>query len=251
MPAPLYEVKAPIDIPEIVCARVTQVPGGLCITFPGGVELCASMGVSDGDLVKMTQGLFAQINSALMPLQPFFNVLDVLVAIFNCITAIPKAIAIPPDLTALPRCLEELAKALAVLLAMLPALSVPRLVKGILLALAMALTGVKAEIQAIIAQEQRIIEAATLAAEPGNVHLQAVVDCANANASVQLQNLNASLAPLNRMLGLINMLLKVVPGAPTVPTIADLGNDAQSALNVIDPAIEAMLFVANALPVPA
>jgi len=76
-----------------------------------------------------------------------------------------------------------------------------------------------------------------------------VVDCATGNFDLQMQNLNASMAPLNRMIGLINVLLKLVPNSPVVPTIADLGNDAASALNVVDDAANALYTVANLIPV--
>lgn len=250
MTTPTYQVTQPIPFADLACAKVTPIPGGLCITFPGGVQMCAQAGLRTGDTVAMMEGLFAQINAALMPLAPFFNVLDVLQAIFNCISAIPKAISIPPDPLALPKCLAELAKALAALLAMLPPFSVPRLVKGILIALAMALTGFKLELQTLILQQQRIVEAGLRAAEPGNLALQAVVDCASGNFSVQLANLNESMKPLNRLIGIINALLKLVPGAPAVPNLADLGNDAAAAIGVLDGAIDIITGIANVIPVP-
>lgn len=251
MAAPTYAVQEPIPFPELSCASVAQMPGGLCVSFPGGVSICASVGLRTGDTAAMTENFFAQINAALMPLAPFFNVLDVLQAVFNCIQAIPKAVAVPPDPTALPQCIKELGQAIAKLLAMLPPLSVPRLVKGILVALAAALASIKGEIQALILQQARIVAAATLAAEPGNVHLQTVVDCATGNFSVQLENLNASMAPLNRLIGILNLLLKLVPNAPQIPSVADLGNDAAGAVGVLDDAINAINTVAEFIPVPA
>ena len=245
---PTYQVIEPIPFPTLTCARVTQVPQGLCITFPGGPSLCVSAGVRTGDLPAMTESLFGMINSALMPLQPFFNIIDVFVAIANCIEAIPKSL-VPPSPGPIVECIKGLGEALAKLLAMLPALSVPRLVKGILLALAAAMLGVKQELQSMLVQQARIVDAATRAAEPGNLQLQTVVDCATGNFDLQMQNLNASMAPLNRMIGLINVLLKLVPNSPVVPTIADLGNDAASALNVVDDAANAMYTVANLIPV--
>lgn len=247
----MYSVTEPIAFPDLTCARVTAIPGGLCISFPGGVTMCASAGIRTGDTAAMMESFFGQINAALMPLAPFFNVIDVIQAIFNCINAIPKAISVPPDITALPMCIKQLGEAISKLLAMLPPLSIPKLVKGILIAVALALTSMKQEIQALITQNARIVAAATLAAEPGNIQLQTVVDCATGNFSTTLENLNASMAPLNRLIGILNILLKLVPSSPQVPSIADLGTDAAASLNVLDDAITAITTVANLIPVPA
>jgi hypothetical protein len=250
MAAPDYDVSAPIPIPDLACAKVTATPGGICITFPGGVQLCAQAGLRFGDTAALTESLFASINAALMPLQPFFNIIDVFVAIMNCIQAIPQSLVPVPNPKPIADCIKGLGEALAKLLAMLPILSVPRLVKGILLAIVLALSGLKNELLVLIEQQKRIADAATKAAEPGNLTLQTVVDCATGNFDVQMANLNAGLAPLNRLIGLINVLLKLIPNGPTVPSLADLGTDAEQALHVLDDALSVLSDIANAIPVP-
>lgn len=241
------EVQAPIPFPELACARVTAIPGGFCVTFPGQAQFCASAGMRFGDVTAMTESLFASINSALMPLVPFFNVIDVFIAIKNCIEAIPQSLA-PPNPKPILDCVKNLGAALQKLLGMLPPLSVPRLVKGILLALVLALSAFKSELQVFLAQQQRIIDAATLAAEPGNFELQSVVDCASSNFDVQIQNMNEALKPLNRLLGIVNILMEMA-GQKPVPTLSDLGGDVQQALSVLDTAIDAMQLAAAAIPV--
>ena len=104
MTTPTYQVVAPIPMPDLTCAKIYAAPGGLCITFPGGAQLCAQAGTRFGDVSAMSESLFAALNAALLPLLPFFNIVDVFVAILNCITAIPKTIGPPPDPTALPKC---------------------------------------------------------------------------------------------------------------------------------------------------
>lgn len=245
---PTYTVQPPTTIPAPTCARVTQVPGGFCVTFPGGGTLCVQTGMRTGDLVAMTEAMFAMLNTALMPLVPLFNILDVLVAIFNCIQAVPKVVADP---LALVDCLKQLAQAIAKILAMLPELSIPRLIKGILLVIGLMLTGFAMELQALAAQEARIAAAATAAAQPGNIALQAVVDCASGNIATKIQNLNAGMAPVNRFIGLINTLLLLVPGSPKVPTVGDLGSDAAGALAVVQQAGQIITEIANAIPIPA
>jgi hypothetical protein len=248
MPIPTYPVQALLGVPDPACANVVQVPGGVCITFPGGAQLCVQTGIRTGDYMAMVEAFFSMINSTLMPLVPFFNILDVLIALFNCIQSVPKILVDPG---ALVDCIKQLAQAIAKILAMLPPLSIPRMIKGILLVIGLILTGFALEMQALIAQQQRILRAATAAAQPGNVHLQAVVNCATGNFDLQLQNLNAAMAPLNRLIGLINILLALVPGSPSVPSIGNLGSDAEGALRVLQEAGQTITEIANLIPVPA
>jgi len=63
------------------------------------------------------------IQPALTPLVPIFNIIDTVVAIFNCVKAIPDMIGPPPDPTVLAACLPDLAEKVNKLLALIPQLS--------------------------------------------------------------------------------------------------------------------------------
>lgn len=231
------------------CFALSTGPGELCIEMPGGARLCAQAGFDTGDLGEITKSLFAQINSALAPLQPFFNILDVLKCIMDCIMAIPDCIGPPPDPSGLLNCIPNLQKAVDKLLKLLPQLSIPIMIKSILHTIIVGLQGVRLKLLALIKQVERIIAASLKATALGNLQLQIVVDCANNNMDAQLQNLNAGMAPLNRLLGLMNVLCELA-GLPCIPPIGGLAAIGEDALAPLDAIIKILQALEAAIPVP-
>ena len=110
------------------------------------------------------------------------------------------------------------------------------------------LEGIRGQLKAVIAAQVRIAAAATRAAELGNVQLSTIVDCANANIDAQIKNLGESAAPVNRLIGVINLFVELA-GLPKLPDLSNLGNDAQAALGVLDPLVDQLKAARSAIPV--
>jgi hypothetical protein len=220
--------------------------GEVCVRFPGGAKLCASINVSElGDPGEIAKDLLGKVNSALMPLQPFFDMLDALKAIKDCITAIPDTLGPPPDPTALLACIPNLAKAIDKLLALIPPIPILNMVKDILNVIIIALTGIRVKLAAMIKQVARITAAALKATELGAFQLQVVVDCANGNMEAQLQNMNAGMAPLNRLIGVLNVLLEMA-GRDCIPALGGFAEVSDAVLAPLDATI-ALLEALRAL----
>lgn len=66
-----------------VCIEIPPIPDPLQMTLPGGVTM-------------VSMNLLASIQPALTPLVPIFNIIDTVIAVFNCIKAIPDALSMPP-----------------------------------------------------------------------------------------------------------------------------------------------------------
>lgn len=220
----------------------------LCVTFPGGAEMCVQIPDVVPDPTEMSKQLLAQANAALAPLVPIFNIIDVVIALFNCVKAIPDSLGPPPDPSKLAECLPDLAKKASKLLKLIPQLSLPLLLVGLIDVLLFYLEGMRGQLKAVIAAQVRIAAAATRAAELGNVQLRTIVDCATANLDAHLQNLGESVAPLNRLVGVINLFMELL-GLPKVPDISSLGDDAEAALVPLDAAIDALKAAHAAIPV--
>ena len=242
-----------MELPDltIFCVPTAVAPQDMCIRMPGGGMLCAQVDIRTGDVAAITEAFLAQLNAALTPLQPLFNIIDLLKLVIDCISAIPDCLGPPPDPTGLLNCIPGLVAALNKLLQMIPQMSIPIMVSDIINLLIYLLLGLRQDLGAILRQLERIAAAATRAATTGNLQLQVVLDCATGNADAQLENLNASLAPLNRLLGLINTFLKLLD-LPCLPTLANLGA-SDAALGVIDDIIAVLqrikaLFPFLALP---
>ena len=233
------------DLSE-VCIDLKVTSQELCITFPGGAEMCVQIpGVPDP--TDVSKQLLAQANAALAPLVPVFNIIDAIIALFNCVKAIPDSLGPPPDPTALANCIPDLAEKVDKLLKLIPQLSIPVLIAGLIDVLLFYLEGLRGQLQAIIAAQVRIAAAATRAAELGNVQLRTVVDCAEASMDAYLQNLNESVKPLNRLVGVLNLFLQLV-GLSPLPDLANLGDDAEAALTPLDLVIQKLQTARAALP---
>jgi hypothetical protein len=233
------------DLSE-VCIDLKVTSQELCVTFPGGSEICVQIpGVPDP--TDVSKQLLAQANAALAPLVPVFNIIDAILALFKCVKAIPDSLGPPPDPTKLAECIPDLAEKIDKLLKLIPQLSIPVLIGGFIDVLLFYLEGLRGQLKAIIAAQVRILAAATRAAELGNVQLRTVVDCGEASMDAYLQNLNEGMKPLNRLVGLLNLFLELA-GLPKIPDLANLGDDAEAALVPLDAIIDSLKTVRAGLP---
>lgn len=219
------------------CIELVSGNGELCVRFPGGAQVCASISATElGDPGEIAKSLLAQINTALVPLQPFFNLLDVIKAIFDCIQAIPDSLGPPPDPTAIISCISALAKAVEKLLKLIPPIPIFELAKDILHVIIVALQGIRAKLSAMINHLNRILAAGVAAQELGNLQLQLVVDCAQGNIDAQMENMNAGMAPLNRLIGILNVLLQLA-GLDCIPALGAFGELSDAILAPLDAVI--------------
>ena len=237
-------------LPELsqVCITLAESPGELCVEFPGGARVCATLGFEIGDQGTISRSFLGALNSAMAPLQPIFNVLDVIKGIFDCLQAIPDCLGPPPDPTALINCLPDLKKKIDALLKLLPTFSVPIMVKALIQVVITSLQGLRADMAALIAQAGRLEFASIRAAELGNVQLSFAVDCENGNMERQLEYLNASLTPTSRLIGLINVFLGLADKDCIRIPLNPLGEISEAVLAPIDAAISFLEGVKAAIP---
>lgn len=239
-----------MPLPDVqdMCVELDVSIQGLSVTFPGGAELSVQLPtVSIPDPTELSKQLMAQANAALMPLVPIFNIMDVVLALFECVKAIPDSLGPPPDPTKLAECIPNLAAKANKLLKLIPQLSVPLMIVGLIDVLITFLVGLRGQLKAIIDAQVRIALAATRAAELGNVQLQIVVDCANANIEAQMKSIGEGAAPVNRLIGVINLFMGLA-GLEPLPDFANLGTDAQAALEPIDLIVAQLKTARSAIP---
>jgi len=238
----------PQDLEEF-CIDLRIHPGQVCVTFPGGSKICAMTSFETTDPADMIRDIFKQINSALAPLVPIFDIIDFAVAAFQCISAIPDALGPPPDPKKLAHCIPQLAEKAEALLRLLPQISIPILAKELIKSLVQFLEGVKGRLRRLITRALAITAAETRAATLGSVELQTILDCATGNLEVELHNLNEHMTPVNRLIGLVNAFLDLA-GLPCIPSIQNIGAIAESALAPLDKSIELLWILYNAIPAP-
>jgi|GEM_PF-531914 len=232
------------------CIDVDVVPGEVCLTFPGGLEVCATL----PDLVppqpdKLIRQLFAQANAALAPLQPIFNIIDVVVAIFDCIKAISTL-----DPVKIVQCLPGLAQKVAALLQLLPQLSLPALVAGLLEVLILYLRGIRNQVLRALELLVRLLDAETAARRPGNLALARVLPCAFDDLDKLIIWQNESAKPVNRLIGVINLFLEIIGLSRfKIPCLGTFIADVlalEDQIVLIDLLIQLLEIVRLAIPIP-
>lgn len=217
----------------------------LCVPFPGGGEICAIFpALKIPDPSEMVNALLAQVNAALAPLGMIFTILEVCIAVVDCIKGIQKAILnFPPNPVKIAECIPGLEQAIAKLLKLIPYLVIPVLVGALLDAIVCWLTGLRNQLLALIAKLVRVLAAQTRAAKLPSVSLSLVIDCANNDIDLALKNMNDGAAPIGRIIAIVNALLQLAGAQPNadgsgpIPDISTLFAQAasQGAASVINP----------------
>ncbi len=239
-----------MPLPDLstVCVEIEATPQDLSITFPGGAEMSVQIPtVGVPDPTELSKQMMAQANAALAPLVPVFNVLDTVLALFKAVKAIPDAITnLNPS--GIAQAMPDLTQKANKLLKLVPQLSVPFMIVGLIDTLLAYLEGLRGQLHAIVDAQVRIGQAAARASQLGNVQLQVVVDCANANVAAQMQNLSEGSKPVNRLVGVVNLFMELA-GLQKLPDLADLGTDAQAALASLDAVVDQLKAARAAIPV--
>ncbi len=221
----------------MLCLELPELPDPFAIQLPGGIE------IEDINLMQMIQ-------PALTPLVPFFEIIDVLVSILNCLQAIPSALGPPPDPTVLTACLPDLAKQINKLLRMIPQLSLPILVRRLIELLIKTLVEVRSKVLHLQQQMVQILGAIDRAKNLEDAGLMAIAQCAQANVAQELANVGKSLASLGKLIGLVNMFMGMF-GGPQVPDFKTLaGRPLDEILPPLDALIAQLRTIQNAVPVP-
>ena len=220
-----------------ICIEIPELPDPLSITLPGGVSM-------------ESINLMEQIQPALTPLMPLFDIIDTVVAVFNCIKAIPDTLGPPPDPTVLAACIPELAEKVAKLLKLIPQLSIPLTIIGIIDLIIDVLRQARTMLLHLQAQMQQITGAIDRATDLEDAGLMAITSCAQANVAQEAANVGKSLAALGKLIGILNIFLELV-GAPTVPDLSDLaGTPLDEVVPPLDAIVDQLTQVRDMVPVP-
>jgi hypothetical protein len=220
-----------------ICIEIPELPDPFSITLPGGVTM-------------ESINLMEQIQPALTPLVPLFNIIDTVVAIFNCIKAIPDMLGPPPDPTVLAACIPELAEKVNALLKLIPQLSLPYTIIGIIDLVIDTLRQARSQLLQLQAQIQQITGAIDRATELEDAGLMAITSCAEANVAQEAANVGKSLASIGKLIGILNLFLGMI-GAPEIPDLSNLADvPLDEAIEPLDAIVESLQAVRDMVPVP-
>ncbi|MCA9630900.1 MAG: hypothetical protein KC766_24715 [Myxococcales bacterium] len=220
-----------------ICIEIPEIPDPFGLTLPGGVQI-------------ERINLMEVIQPALTPLVPLFDIIDTIVALFNCIKAIPDTLGPPPDPTVLAACLPDLAEKVAKLLKLIPQLSLPLLIVGLIDLVIDTLRQARSLLLHLQQQIVQILGAIDRATNLEDAGLMAIAQCAQANVAQEAANVGKALASLGKLIGLINLFMGMV-GGPEIPDLSDLaGRPLDDVIPPIDAIIETLQNARAAVPVP-
>lgn len=220
-----------------ICIEIPVIPDPFQLTLPGGVT------IEHINLMEIIQ-------PALTPLVPIFDIIDTIVALFNCVKAIPDSLGPPPDPTALAACLPDLAEKVSKLLKLIPQLSLPLLIVRLIDLVIDTLRQARSELMHLQQQVQQILGVIDRATNLDDAGLMAIAQCAQANVAQEAANVGKSLAALGKLIGLINLFMGMV-GGPEIPDLSNLaGRPLDDVIPPIDAIIEALQTARSAVPVP-
>jgi hypothetical protein len=217
--------------------EIPELPDPPSITLPGGVTI-------------QQYNLMQAIQPALTPLMPVFDIVDTVVAVFNCVKAIPDALGPPPDPSVLAACIPELSEKVSKLLRLIPQLSLPSTIIGVLDLVIDTLRQARDQFLHLQQQMVQINGAIDRATELEDAGLMAIAGCAQANVAQEAANVGKSLASLGKLIGILNMFLGMI-GGPEVPDLSNLaGRPLHEVVAPLDDLVETLHAVRSAVPVP-
>lgn len=236
-----------MTIPAIdtLCRSLSEFPDELVIHFPGGATLVPQVGLPPS-LLEQARAMLGQVNTAIAPLNPIFDIIEAIVAIQNCIKAIPDALGPPPDPSKLGNCIPDLVERIEALIALLPPASVLRMIGEMLDAIIAMLRGTTDELRAVI----RLFDKVTRAEELGSriPALLTVANCGRQSAGASMNNIGRALSALNPILGVLNSLLALA-GLPEAPTIqGGVPGDPEALIDALDGFVDVLASFRGTIP---
>lgn len=221
----------------IPCVEIGPLPDPLGLTLPGGVSMEAI------NLMQIVQ-------PALAPLVPLFDVVDAVVAVFNCVKAIPDALGPPPDPSILMACLPPLSEKIAKLLRLLPQLSLPHLIVQLLNLAIATLRDTRSQLLHLQQQMVELLGTVNRATELEDAGLMAIIQCAQANIAQEAANVGKQLASLGRVLGMINLFSEMIDGGQVTDLSDVAGRPLDEVIPPINTLLDALEAARDAVPLP-
>ena len=230
------------------CAVVPPHPGTICITLPGGAQLCSSTpAATPPDPFDVVMSLMGQLNTALGPLAPIFTILDTVVALIDTVKATPKIVIAPDEFA---EALKKLAEATAQLLRLIPQLSIPIMLVDILKAMALTMAELANWVVLLVEAFESIALSEQAAAQYDLSGLAEVALCGRAQLEASIAAQSEALAPLNTIINTVNALMEVIGlGAFALPTLGDIDTENLDVVKETFEAIaEVMLTIVEVIP---
>ena len=217
------------------------------IQFPGGITLEAgSAGDDYPTALGLTTNLLSQAGPVMGGLAPFFTLLDVVIKLFETVKAIPDSIlSLNPQ--PLIEAIQELTQAVAEVVKLIPQLSLPVMIVGLIDTIIIFLEGLVPELVALGELQTKADGIRSAGEDEGIQRLIDFADCLDADVASQTDALSKSLGPVGQIIEVMNILLSLA-GLPAIPGIGDFSDPAGGATLLAD-FVEVLSAIRDTIPV--
>jgi len=211
--------------PAVLCTGLPALGSIEDICLPGGVCLSYIWNATGQipSLSDMALDFMGQLGPALTPLVPFFNLLDTVVQVYNCVSSIPDIIT-TLDPTELLNCIPALAKLVDQLLKLIPQLSIPKMVIAALKNLASLLRGVATDLDNLVAILEAIALQIDRAAELNDHTMNGFLVCSQETVERTALSTGEALKGIGQIVLLLNVFIGLFGGEP-IPCFSGLIKD--------------------------
>lgn len=199
------------------CLKLPDIPPSLEIQMPAGMSLASIQSAIDKipNACDPCLNIMSQVGPALAPLKPMFDILDTVIALFNCFKAVPDMIM---ELSPAPvfECLPELQEKIEQLLKLIPQLSIPYTIISMIDAVIAMLDCMVVSFSGLIDQISKQTKRLEKAKEIGDNDLTAIVECSGEDIEKMQLTTAEAFAGFATLIGVLNILLGLI-GGPEIP----------------------------------
>lgn len=232
---------AVIECPEVVVSN-----RDLAVTLPGAVRIQVQFPGIDPSQLQVALQMLAQTSGAIAPLTPIFDLIGMVLALKDFADTFTS---FPPNPADLAAAIDAIIEKAAALLQLIPQLSVPLMVLGLIDAILALLNAMIEELRVIIDMEADIAAVQVIVDETGNTALVEAISCAQSLLGVRQSNLEEAMGPADVFINLINSFMSLIPGLPTIPTVGDLPEDASDAVDYLESLVQTIQGIRDLIPV--
>lgn len=237
----------PVTPPTVPVPAASAPP--LRLSLPGGLVVAGVATQVGATSLSQALALVEAAGPAMAPLGPVFSIIDALLAVKAFAEAVPGLITNPG---ALVDAITDLVAKITRLGSLIPQLSVPLMLIGVIDAAIALLSGLALELGTIAAQEARIAaataHAATLPAGPGAA-LLTITAAATAAVAIQKGDVAQSLAGAGPLLGIATTFGGLIGlGGVSVDVDVTAGS-TQDAVDALDAAVVVLQTFRGSIPV--
>lgn len=200
-----------------VCIEIPEIPSKLSVTWPGMGELVYMRNTLDrmprpSELVlNFLNGIAPAMGSIYM----FIRVIDVLIAVFNCIKAIPEAIPFNPG--AIFNCLTNLFEKIAALAQLIPPLAYIVLIADIVHVVRLLVEDILLLLVTLDARVSEITSLIAKARTDGNFTLLQIGECAKAQLRREAEGVLQIFELIGKVLALVTVILDILASLLPAP----------------------------------